>query len=528
MKQPRRTDVLAIVFLLFTWILIVIRLGIFPVFIDIYYHLSVMRGFDTAGGVVAYDFWEYAPGGRPHLYPPLLHVLMLTLYKAGLNEAAVGTIVSVAMYPLSQLTAWLATREIYTRKTALYTLVFLSVVPQYFTSQAIVSAAALVLAMTPIIFYAIERGRETAAITLMGACLYTHLSMPHITAFSLLIYAALNKEKRRRVLRTVGAAYLLASPWLVHVILNVENIVTRGMPSMTIGLPLFHVVSAAIGVAYCLKEKKAYYFPAAFILGMSVIALMYPSRFASHSVLPMSILAGIALDRSTSTLEGNGKRTGYVLAAALIIAVVLFTPLISVSAGGTMRGPVRRRPILVVQESVIPRLISGRIVERGILRNLLTRENLEVARIVLENSDEGDIIFTNNGPYGCFLTSFTGRSQTTGMFHEVAPEEEITPPDTARIIVIVAERERHMRMWETPPRFLERIARIGNVMILRRKGGEEGLAKTEVANPVVPAEIAIALTLVGIAITVGDLMLPEGLRVPGSKDSHADKKSGHT
>jgi len=524
MKRLSRTDILATVFLLFTWILILNRLDLFPVFIDIYYHLSAMRGFDIAGGVVTHDFWEYAPGGRPHLYPPLLHVLMLTMYKAGLNEAAIGTIVSAMMYPLSQLTTWLATREIFNQKTALYTLVFLSAVLQYFTSQAIVSAAALVLAITPVIFYAIEKGRELAAVILMSVCLYTHLSMPHITAFSLLIYAALNKERRNRVLKTVGAAYLLASPWLVHVLLNIGSIVTGGMPSMTIGLPLFHVLSAAIGVAYCLREKKAYYFPVASILGMSVIALMYPSRFASHSILPMSILAGIALDRSTSTVEGNRKRIGYVLAASLIIAVVLFTPLISVPAGGTTRRPVRRRPILVVQEAVIPRLISGRMGERDVfLRNLLTRENLEVARIVLENSDEGDIIFTNNGPYGCFLTSFTGRSQTTGMFHEVAPEEEITPPDNARIIVIVGERGRQVRIWETPPPFLERIARIGNVMVLRRKGGEDGLAKTEVVKPIVPAQIAMALALAGIAISVGDILLPESLRIRRSRDSSTDE-----
>ena len=514
MKRISRIDVLAIAFMLLTWALIVARLGIFPVFIDIYYHLSAMRGFDMAGGVVVHDFWEYAPGGRPHLYPPLLHVFMLTMYKAGLGEAAIGIIVSAMMYPLSQLTTWLATREVYNRRMAFFALVFLSAVSQYFTSQAVVSASALVLAITPLVFYAVEKGRDIAGITLMAACLYTHLGMPHITAISLLIYAVLNGERRVRVLKTVGAAYLLASPWLVHVLLNLENIVTRGMPSMAVGLPLLHVFLSVVGVAYCLREKREYYFPAAYLLGMSVIVLMYPSRFASHSILPMSMLAGIALDKSTTAPGENRKGIGYMLVAALIIVVVLFTPLISIPSGGATRRPGRRMPILVVQEAVIPRLASGRIGGRDeFSKNWLTRENLEAARIVLENSDEDDIVFTNSGPFGCFLTSFTGRAQTTGMWHEVSPEEEVAPPNTARIIVIVGEGRRHVRIWETPPPFLERIARIGNIMILRRRGGEEGLAKMETAKPVVPTGIAITLLLAGIAVSAADILRPKSLRI---------------
>jgi hypothetical protein len=41
----------------------------FPFFLDIYYHLNVMRGFDSAGGVVNWAFWELAPSGQPLINP---------------------------------------------------------------------------------------------------------------------------------------------------------------------------------------------------------------------------------------------------------------------------------------------------------------------------------------------------------------------------------------------------------------------------------------------------------------------------
>src|SRR5512136_318206 len=56
-----------------------------PLFIDCYYHLSVAQGFSDAGGWVGRAFWEYAPYGRPHLYPPFFHILELFLYKSGLD-----------------------------------------------------------------------------------------------------------------------------------------------------------------------------------------------------------------------------------------------------------------------------------------------------------------------------------------------------------------------------------------------------------------------------------------------------------
>src|SRR3989338_10814800 len=47
----------------------------YPRFLDSYYHLAVIQGFRQHGGVALHAFWESAPAGRPHLYPPLFHLL---------------------------------------------------------------------------------------------------------------------------------------------------------------------------------------------------------------------------------------------------------------------------------------------------------------------------------------------------------------------------------------------------------------------------------------------------------------------
>ena len=64
-------------------VLQLLRLAIFPQFIDMYYHLQTAWGFIQAGGYSNWDFWEYAPFGRPHIYPPLFHILLALFMKLG-------------------------------------------------------------------------------------------------------------------------------------------------------------------------------------------------------------------------------------------------------------------------------------------------------------------------------------------------------------------------------------------------------------------------------------------------------------
>ncbi|RLG55612.1 MAG: hypothetical protein DRN99_02070, partial [Thermoproteota archaeon] len=46
-----------------------------PLGLDTPYHLLMGKMFSDYGKVCLWDYYEYAPVGRPNLYPPLLHVL---------------------------------------------------------------------------------------------------------------------------------------------------------------------------------------------------------------------------------------------------------------------------------------------------------------------------------------------------------------------------------------------------------------------------------------------------------------------
>ena len=104
-KEPSWTSYSALLLILFLFFQIT-QWPFSPKFLDAYYHLAVMKGFEEAGGYVTSAFWEYAPAGRPHLYPPALHILMLSFYKLGLSAISVARLVDLAAYPIFLFAFW--------------------------------------------------------------------------------------------------------------------------------------------------------------------------------------------------------------------------------------------------------------------------------------------------------------------------------------------------------------------------------------------------------------------------------------
>ena len=83
MERPCVWDALSVALIAAACVLMIVRRDIFPIFQDIYYHLAVARSFLQAGGVSTVDFLQYAPFGRPNLYPPLYHVALSAPLSSG-------------------------------------------------------------------------------------------------------------------------------------------------------------------------------------------------------------------------------------------------------------------------------------------------------------------------------------------------------------------------------------------------------------------------------------------------------------
>ena len=322
----------------------------FPVHMDMYYHVGVTSGYSSAGGIALHSFWEFAPAGRAQLYPPLLHVLMFTLTKFGLSIVTVARLVSFAAFPLLTLSSWYGVRKIFSTRAAFYCTVLLSSIYLLFWHSAVESAASLVLILTPLIFVAVDRNKKVAAAVLLALALYSHLTLGHLVALGLLLYAVHRRQMFKEIIEVLAGAYLLWLPWGIQILTHYKSLGFDSSNGAGVTVHILIWAVALAGFAYCYFKKGKYYLLPCFLLGFIPIVFFYPDRFwNAHVFVPLAMLGAVALsglhgflaERLTDIVHSRAVRVALVT-VAMAIPVALFLlvdPVYSSGGGGVGGGP---------------------------------------------------------------------------------------------------------------------------------------------------------------------------------------------
>ncbi|MDY6794530.1 MAG: glycosyltransferase [Actinomycetota bacterium] len=325
-------DLLAVLLMVVFLVLIIVNVSMYPVYLDIPYHMAVTEGFQEAGGVTTWDFWDSAPAGRPHIYPPLLHVVMSLLLDVGLSLEVVATLICMIMFPLILLSLWWSMRKLFGTRAAFYSLILMAIPYAFFWQSGVTVAASLVMMLTPLIFLTLEEDRKVAALILLALCIYSHLVMGHLVALALFIYLLHRRDSWRKVLAVLVGAYLFYLPWGIVVLSNLSSFsVSEPAAGGGVVLHIFLWMLAAAGFILCYFRKKQYYLLPSYLLSMVPIVFFYSSRFwEGHAFLPVAMLGAVALDRLQESLSGLmtrrpslSSRAGWVSAAALAVVLLL-------------------------------------------------------------------------------------------------------------------------------------------------------------------------------------------------------------
>ena len=192
---------------------------LYPLFIDTYYHMGVIEGFSQAGGITTRAFWELAPGGRVHIYPPALHVIGYFFALAGVTPRTFITLVSATCYAGCLLTTWIWLRRIIGARGALFGVLLLCGPYAFFWTQASFTAVAGVMVLAPLALLALETEHFLACAVLNFVALTMHpigLFLPPALAIN-----ALLRRKRSIVgLLAASVPVVLYGPWLAHIWAN--------------------------------------------------------------------------------------------------------------------------------------------------------------------------------------------------------------------------------------------------------------------------------------------------------------------
>jgi hypothetical protein len=417
-------DWLGLGVILFTTLLLVLKPLYF--FQDDWYHIKVAQVILDSGRIPTWNFWEYAPVGRPHLYPPLLPVIMALLSFMTADVFAAAMLIKTFTYPLMLLSFWYVSRRLGGSVAGFVTVLgILSVLPLLFMFISVMPAS-LALVVAPFVLYFFLQKRFFATAALLSISLWLHIVMPVVLVIALGLFAVMNSKK---YLEFFVKVFLLSSityaPWALHILLNIHALTAVSTPPY-VTLPLVIWAVSMPGIALSLKERKESMMLLCYLFALTILLQFYGHRFWAYVILPISFFAGVTIDRLMKSRKPALKNIGVSL-----IVVVALTSL--VAAPGIYQGHDTTGPIMEAQQTAFSWL-AGIPSNPGSLNVIDPRlggmnEQLEAASTWLgENTESGETIAIM-GIYGTeasLVSVLSGRNVTSGAWRETMDDETLS------------------------------------------------------------------------------------------------------
>lgn len=442
LKDPnsRIWDVFSLAAISLCLIILIFQWQQLPFFLDMYYHLAVARGFEVAGGVVGHNFWEYGPSGAAHLYPPMVHLLILGFLKTGLDEITTLRLFSLLMPALLLLTLWHVIKNILSGKTTFFT-IFLGLCSSLFViSASFTPAATLGIMLLLLGIYSIYQNRILSSILIFGMIFYVHLGIAIISIVFLILAKAFKIIETKRFINLFLFSLLIGSPWLFHIIRNLPHISFQTIASMPIRLYPVILIFFVTGVYIASKKIKEYKVFLVLFLSIIPISLFYPFRFfCAQGMVGFLIFAGIGLEKFYSLIEKKIRRNEaarkYVLffLAVLLLYLIFFAPSIHIN-GNSINFNLSDSILTSVfegKEREPAKLLSTGIYSRGFF-NLL-------ADYIKKYSNQGEFIWLNYRYLAGMLWAVTERPSLSCMLRDMQNKKTPSNIRSAALLIIIDE-----------------------------------------------------------------------------------------
>ena len=384
-----------------------VRWPFFPQFMDTYYHLHTAWGFNAAGGWSLWDFWEYAPAGRVHLYPPLFHFVLAVFLKLGADPLVLAQWLE-ALVPLAFLAAvWRFGANRMGERYGAFVLVICAASFRFFTSLTdhLPSTVAMTLGLLCLDRYYRKDFRRAAL--LVTLCLYTHVGTAWFIVVALALLSIL--ERSWKGLAAAGLGCLAAAPVLAQTITGLSLVSRTGAQlneSLILYLKPVELLLALAGVVIVLRKRGPFLLVC--LLAASAVFIAYPARLVSgEGYLSIVMLAAFSLEYLCS----QGKAKSALALAAVLLAV---SPVFILARVSRSSAPVTRAAFF----DSVP---QGLLMARGFSLTVIKPELRDAADIIRRNSGPDGILCSNLFLYSVMCGAVSGRATADGLLPETQP-----------------------------------------------------------------------------------------------------------
>ncbi len=409
-----------------------LRWQLFPQFMDMHYHLLIAREFLDHAGYCGWDYLQYAPVGRPHIYPPLFHVLLALLLKAGLGKIFLAKLFEAITPSLFLLPLWFFVKKNYSPRLAFFVLLISLSSFSFFLSliNNVPATFALILGL-----FALDRllqGSYRQAAFSLILCFYTHIGVSWFISLTFFLFALFDPGKRRQGLWLWVLALIVSAPVIykqisASAVISLSGINERFFCEFK---PVEYILGLYGLFIIFKREKKSRIF--AYLFLASFIFLFYPYRlFSAQGFLPIIFLAGITLNFIYERLKGVKKKI-YLFCA--ITVILIFSPTFLME--GKSKAGKSKIKLYVCDSALMDLAIVGRN-DRVASESLwFADEYLLTADLIRRHTQPDDIIYSDLDYLGVCLANLSGRATANALLPEVPASGRFDPFVVSKILLI--------------------------------------------------------------------------------------------
>ncbi|MBU7044965.1 MAG: hypothetical protein HXS54_00895 [Theionarchaea archaeon] len=323
--QLEKLDLLALLFMLFIFLSFLINVDKFAPFgDDCWYHLAVARNIIEKGGIPLWDTWEFQPVGRPHLYPPLLHILIAFFSEDAEHVIEGAKVLQIFLYPAALLTSWYFTRLLFSSKIAFIALIILSMDLTFLLIFIGIMPSSLINLIFPLLLISFLSKRLKTSVFLMTLCLYSHLSLPFLVLICLLVLSYKYRTYLNFYKKFIILSLILYLPWAIRVLVfrdflrSFATLVGNPILGLLIGMISLQIINPIF--LYCgikgLKKSSGINRDLIkyILIGFLPALIFYGGRYWFHTAPFWAIFIALFLEKKIY----SRKRVAFLLLFALI------------------------------------------------------------------------------------------------------------------------------------------------------------------------------------------------------------------
>lgn len=449
------------------------------------YHLMIARMFIDHQSVF-WDYYEFAPIGRPNLYPPFLHFLFAGSNIIGMSWIFIQKFYGVLTYLVSLLCVFFVSRDLFGKKVGVLSVVILSGSYSYWWWQISIAPTSIIFALFPLAMWSVYRKKTILSIGLLSIFLWTHFS-GLLVALAILVFGILKRDYFKYSIKITGISFVLYIPWIVHVLLNRDWM--HGNWSSIVNMPTFGaltIIFSILGIFFLAKRRDVKdVLILATIPSIVLIGLLYGFRFFMHAPVILAILMAIGAYETSKRINEN---TFYIFLIAFLVISYTGEPALRLNEiggqpniGQPVIGGPPQIPFYIGDPGIdtfqqIPKNDRNPIGQKnpagafglGNMQSTPIKENLNALRniqnrtltispyvsenafnlynFIMNNTTEDEIIHVQGGPIATCISLFTDRRTDNGMWMEVTNEDMKKSPYTnSRFGVIEMNNQRQIQ-----------------------------------------------------------------------------------